>query len=409
MLMRSKRQRALSLLLAASGVLLASAMLIWPKETYQGASYGLDLWATVLVPALLPFFIITEILLNLGIVKALGVLLEPLMRPVFNLPGTASFVVAMGFTSGFPMGGIITKRLCSENLCTLSEGERLIAFTNNSSPLFIMAAVGIGMFNDPALGLLLAVAHYSSNLLLGVILGLFSRRTTSAPHPAGNILATSLRTLIQAQYDRKPIGKLLGDSIRTSINNITQIGGFIVFFGVLLQLLKVSGLLSYLSSLFSCLLKAAGVSYPLDNAFAIGLWEMTLGLRELSVLGAPFPVEAVAGSILLGWSGLSIQAQVISFIAGSGLRPHLYYLARLLQGVLSGAIAFLLSFQYAWFEGYTSLPALTDSKFPTLHFNLIYNFTFMCKGMAVLLLVFLFISFLICTLNKVKKTCWNIR
>ncbi|MBZ4655439.1 MAG: sporulation integral rane protein YlbJ, partial [Peptococcaceae bacterium] len=164
LLLKIKRN-ILSLLYALGAVVLVSAMMIWPQQTYEGARFGLNIWLTILVPSLFPFFIIAEILLNLGVVNFLGVLLEPVMRPLFNLPGTASFVIAMGFTSGFPMGAVMTKRLCEEKCCTLAEGERLVAFTNNSSPLFILVAVAVGMFNNPGLGLVLAVSHYTANII----------------------------------------------------------------------------------------------------------------------------------------------------------------------------------------------------------------------------------------------------
>ena len=105
-----RRKKLFSSFSALAVTLIVIAMLLWPEETYQGALYGLELWATILVPSLLPFFIIAEIIMSLGIVRMLGVLMEPLMRPLFNLPGSASFVIAMGFTSGFPMGAVLTKR-----------------------------------------------------------------------------------------------------------------------------------------------------------------------------------------------------------------------------------------------------------------------------------------------------------
>jgi len=92
-------------------VILALTMILYPEATFKGANYGLKIWATVLIPALLPFFIIADILVELGFVNFFGILLEPLMRPIFKQPGAAGFVLAMGFTSGFPMGAVLTNTL----------------------------------------------------------------------------------------------------------------------------------------------------------------------------------------------------------------------------------------------------------------------------------------------------------
>lgn len=400
-----------SIFLALSFCLLVIAMLIWPKETYESASYGLNLWATVLVPSMLPFFIMAELLLSFGIVKILGGLLEPVMRPVFNLPGSASFVLAMGFTSGFPMGAILTRRLYEEGLCSTNEGERLVAFTNNSSPLFILAAIGIGMFQDQALGLLLAISHYLSNLLLGIILGLFSKRPSKYIPQKQSIFKTSISDFLSEQKKRNPIGTILGNAIKTGINNILMIGGFVIFFAVLTKILSISGLQGYISGFFMHVLNSCGFDTPIYNSLAIGFWEMTLGLKELSLQSLSFQTKVVAGSIILGWSGLSIQAQVISFISGSSLRPQLYHCCRIIQAFLSALIAFLLSYKAEILTKFTVLPVfsilkLTDQTTLGIHERLISIIVFSFKELLFVFSALLILAFLI-FLWHLKDRYWH--
>ncbi len=69
------------------------AMVEYPKEAFDSAVMGLNLWWNVVFPALLPFFILSEILMGLGVVHFIGVLLEPLMRPLFNVPGVGALVL----------------------------------------------------------------------------------------------------------------------------------------------------------------------------------------------------------------------------------------------------------------------------------------------------------------------------
>ena len=119
---------------------LAVFMLLNPQETVNAASSGFKLWFSIIVPALLPFFILAELLVNLGVPRILGILLEPVMRPLFNLPGCSSLVVVMGFTSGFPVGAILSKKLYDEKMISGEEMSRLVSFTNNCSPLFIIGS-----------------------------------------------------------------------------------------------------------------------------------------------------------------------------------------------------------------------------------------------------------------------------
>jgi len=359
----AKRKSSLvSLLYAWIAIILISSMLLWPRATYEGARFGLEVWGTVLVPSLLPFFIAVDILINLGIVRMLGILLEPVMRPIFNLPGSASFVLAMGFTSGFPMGAVITRRLYEEKLCLDSEAERLIAFTNNSSPLFILVAVAVGMFSNPSLGLVMMASHYLANILLGIGLGFTApRRHSSYPEGTGNLLVKGIRALLAAQQNRKPVGRLFGDAIRSGINTILLIGGFVIIYALIIKLLYASGLMAHLSGFLASSIHYFGFDHGLGEAISVGFFEITLGLKVVSGLQLSFLQQAVVGSIILGWSGLCIQSQVISVLAGSGIRAHLYLWGRLAQSILSGLIAYFLAQTTDYWGQYFIQPA---SAFP---------------------------------------------
>lgn len=382
----------MSLFYAFGAILIVLAMFIWPQETYEGSRYGLELWATVLVPSLLPFFIIAEILLNLGIVHLLGVLLDPVMRPLFNLPGTTSFALAMGLTSGFPMGAVLTKRLYEENLCSQKDGQRLVSFTNNSSPLFILVAIAIGMFNNPLLGYILAFAHYSSNLIIGIILGLSSSPKLPNSSAQGNILLRSMKALLLAQKKRKPWGKLLGDSIKKGIENITLIGGFVIIFSLLIKLLTASTLMQYFIKTIGITLNALGCNAKFSSALASGFWELTLGLKELSKLPATLTEQTVIASVLLGWSGLSIQAQVASVLSGSTINSHLYHWCRLLQGILGGVLAYFFTTTVDLWSHYIALPTSVfyyqQSSFSSMFtINFLYVLNLMLLFFAVLFLL----------------------
>ena len=92
-------------------VALAIFMIVEPAATLEASTTGLKLWFNAVLPALFPFFVVCDLLVALGVVHFMGVILEPVMRPVFRLPGAAGFVVAMGFTSGNPEGAVLTRQL----------------------------------------------------------------------------------------------------------------------------------------------------------------------------------------------------------------------------------------------------------------------------------------------------------
>lgn len=406
----TRKKDLLSLLYTFFAICIVTAMLIWPRETYLGARYGLELWAFVLVPSLLPFFIAADILINLGIVSMLGVLLEPVMRPIFNLPGSASFVLSMGFTSGFPMGAVLTRRLCEDNVCTREEGSRLTAFTNNSSPLFILAAVAVGMFNDMELGVILMAAHYCSNIILGIMLGLTAPKTDQEIISRGNIIIKSIRSLLTYQRKRKPWGQLFADSIRLGIKNVFLVGGFVLIYSVLIKLMQASGILPPITLTLGKALNVLGFDPSLSRAFTLGFLEMTLGLKELSKCVVPLYETAIAASIILAWSGLSIQSQVVSVLAGSGISTAKYHLSRPLQGILAAFLSCLFIKAAPSWSALIIEPVL--KLYPVLNSEISgsLNYSFLLFNIYLTLLIFLFlcllsliISVLICLKKVIQK------
>ena len=74
-------------------------LVIFSKSNLTASKTGLVLWANNIIPSLLPFFIATQLLTSTNIVYYFGKLLEPIMRPLFNIPGIGSFALIMGIVS----------------------------------------------------------------------------------------------------------------------------------------------------------------------------------------------------------------------------------------------------------------------------------------------------------------------
>ncbi|MHB1126006.1 MAG: sporulation integral membrane protein YlbJ [Bacillota bacterium] len=326
-------------------IFMAAAMVVYPKEVFQASIRGLDAWWNIVFPALLPFFVVSELLMSLGVVRVLGILLEPIMRPLFNVPGAGAFVLAMGYTSGAPISSMLTARLRKENICTRIEAERLMSFTNNASPLFMFGAVAVGMFGDASLGMVIAGAHYLANLFLGLALRFYGIRDPEArrKHPvSGHFFRRALEALIQAHRENmKPAGFLLSNAIKTSVQTLSTIGGFIILFSVIIKILGLVGILGFFGKFILFFSAPAGVAQPLADALSSGFLEMTIGAKMTSEAAAPLHQQVVATSMILGWAGLSVHAQVASMIAGTDIRMTPFVLARVCHGFLAATLALL--------------------------------------------------------------------
>lgn len=139
--MSFKQQEIKTILISFLTTFITICIIIFSENAFQAALEALNVWWEVVFPSLLPFFIIAEILMGLGVVHFLGTLLEPLMKPLFKVPGVGAFAMAMGLASGYPIGAKITANLRRNKMCTKTEAERLISFTNTADPLFMVGAV----------------------------------------------------------------------------------------------------------------------------------------------------------------------------------------------------------------------------------------------------------------------------
>ena len=130
-------------MLLGLGLLCATlALMLYPQESMQAARDGLTLCGNVIIPSLFPFFVLSSLVVELGLAGYLGRMLEGVMRPLFNVSGVCASAFALGFVGGYPVGARTAIDLYQKGMCTRTEAERLLAFCNNSGPAFILGVVG---------------------------------------------------------------------------------------------------------------------------------------------------------------------------------------------------------------------------------------------------------------------------
>lgn len=346
-------------------LILAFFMIINPDETVQAAAEGLKLWSLVVAPALLPFFIVAELSFCLGLVHLLGILLEDIMQPLFRLPGCSSMVIAMGFTSGFPVGALLSRKLYDQKMLTAEETERLVSFTNNSSPLFILGAVGIGMFGSREIGFVLAISHYLANLMVGLLWRFTSASPVKNKIPGRNKWKLAWSSL-KDNLGKLDMGGVLSSSVKNSINNILAIGGFIIIFSVIARMFTIWGFMDLIVQVLMPFLSLLGVSWQGAYGVGMGIFEMTIGARAVALSDTPnLAGQLAAISLILAFSGFSIIAQIMSIFAGTPIRMSFYVFSRLIQMCLSCMVTLFIC-KY-WLKYKIALPVLKIETYRFLY------------------------------------------
>lgn len=256
------------------------------------------------------------------------------MRPIFNVPGETAFPFIMGIISGYPMGAKIVSKFKEQGLCTNEEAERILSFTNNSGPLFIIGTVGIGMFKDTNTGILLFVTHILACLTVGFIFRwwkLSSKRNEKKDS-----------SHLFSQISISNLGEILASSITSAINTIFLIGGFIVLFSVIISILQNSKILYTLSSLISPLLNTFNIPTSYASGIITGVLELTNGISSISqITNKSISVNVIICAFLLGFGGVSIALQILSITSKAKISIKPYLIGKFLQGIFAAFYTYI--------------------------------------------------------------------
>ena len=302
----------------------AAALVLWPELTMEAMRDGIRLCGNVILPSLFPFFVLSSLVVELGMSRYLGKLLEPIMVPLFRVSGSCAAALALGFIGGYPVGARTAIQLYENGQCSRTEAERLLAFCNNSGPAFILGVVGAGVFGSGRLGLLLCLTHLLASLAVGVLFRFY--RPGDRPRAKGR--APHFQTAsFPAAFTR---------SVTGALQSTLHICAFILFFTVLLRVLARAGILDLLSRLLCALLSPLGLTRSWAERLLTGLLEVSSGVTSLT--GGSLSGRLSMAAFMLGWAGVSVHYQVLAFLGDSGLSMRTYVAGKLLHGGLSALL-----------------------------------------------------------------------
>ena len=316
----------------------ATCLLLFSSSNLPAIKKGLSLWANSVVPSLFSFFVATELLMNTNFVNILGRFLNKIMKPLFNISGEGSFGFIMGLISGYPVGAKIACDFRENNICSKEECERLLSFTNNSGPLFIVGTVGISMFGTSTIGLLLLITHILACITVGIIFR-FWKFNSSSPNYVGT-KTSNYKKCKNITFSN--LGEILGKSITNSISTILMIGGFVVIFSSIISILKASGILQSLVLMLTPIFDFLHIDSSFISGILTGLLEITNGISSISSINIKaISVNIIITAFLLGFGGLSVLLQVLSITSKTDLSIKPYVYGKLLHGILAAFYTFI--------------------------------------------------------------------
>ncbi len=315
--------------------ILVISFLIYPESCLKAARYGLELWFNTVLPSLFPFVLVSFMLLETGVIRLIAHFFSPVTQFLFGAPGESAFIFLASALSGYPVGARLAAELYQSGRMSEADAQAVVRFTSVSGPIFITGAVASGMLRLPEAGIYLTVTHYLSAILTGVIFGLFRHRYAGkALRPKENFHDALTRFRTDAAQC-PPLGVLMADGVEKAMALILRIGGYIMLFAVIMELLSVSRILGLITNVYSPLAQLMGISDQGVSAIVLGSLEASTGCANAAAAGMPLDLKLPMIASVIAFGGICVHMQTRAVCAVVKLKPKGFSLAKMLQGTLS--------------------------------------------------------------------------
>lgn len=301
---------------AVAAVLLAAGILCFPNQCAQGAKRGLNFCGDILIPSIFPFLVLSVFVVKSGVSKALSRFLHPVTKKLFRLPGSAGATVLIGLIGGYPSGARGVKTLLDAGEITPKQARQMLCFTVGAGPAFVISVAGSGLLGSTQTGIILFASQFFSALLLGIAVGLFSKKEEIRGPKHGAPSSPPM-----------PVSSALVEAAADGASSMISMCSFVILFSALLMILDQSGLSAFFREAFTFL----GLPDPLAASLVPVLLEVTTGSSAAAAAGASAPFLSFA----LGWAGLCVDFQIFSMLRSVSFSKTIFLLFRLFHGLLS--------------------------------------------------------------------------
>ena len=295
-------------------LILFFSMLSFPQTVFTGASYGLVLWFRHVLPTLLPYMILINVLICTPALHWICRITSTFLCPLLGTSYYGTFAVLTGFLCGYPMGAKTTSDLLNVNKISRSEASYLLSFCNNTSPAFILSYVVAQNMKERNLFIPFFLILTFTPLMLSFIFRLFYRLPESScsfPQVTPGSFSNPSESISDNFLDR---------CILNAFESVTKVGGYMMMFSVLIQLLA-----SVLpNTIFSLLLYSS--------------LEISTGIRLLFSSALYTTEKIILCAFLTSFGGWCCIAQTYSMISSSQLPILPYITAKLVTALVTSLL-----------------------------------------------------------------------
>ena len=270
--------------------------------------FSYELFIKNIFPSLFPMFIISYILVEIGIPEFLGSIFYKVFNKLFLVNSNASFVFFMSMLTGFPSSAKYIDMLMDKKMIDSYDASKILTFTFFSNPLFIANTVGVMFLDNINLGFIILVSHIIGNVLVGVLFRGYNKSNITEVID----IRKSIKVLVN-KINTTNFFSVFLNGIKDAINTMILIFGIIVTFQIIIGILPC-------------------------NMFFKGIIEMTTGLKLISFYDDLY-LKVFLSTFFISFGGFSIHTQVMNILNKKRVRYLPFLLARIIHSIISAIIA----------------------------------------------------------------------
>lgn len=289
-------------------------MIANPAHFISQALSGLSAWAFNVLPSVLPFMFFTKILSSLDFMPKLTRPLSPISTKLFKTPPISIYAFTMAILSGYPVGSKMVADLYLQRKITKEDAFKMSSFCSTSGPMFIVGAVGIGMFHSAKIGYILFVSHIVGAILNGILFRNFKLKEKE--NQIEKLQPITQENQKNFKEKEKPFE--ISDVVLNSTISILSVGCIITIFFI------VIGCFSPILNLL-----------PQNLSFFFeGLIEITKGCIDIATLPNKF-LSTILCSFVVSFGGISTIIQSLTMLSKLKMPVKIFALQKFLHACFS--------------------------------------------------------------------------
>lgn len=304
------------------------AFLLNPSKYVKSFLNGLIVWATMVVPAVFPFFFFSIILIELGMAQRISVVFSHITEKIFKTSGISSYIFFMSLISGYPVGSRLIADFHNKGAIDHRESARISTFCSCASPMYVLGSIGIGLLGSYKAGLILFLSQFLSNIINGIIFRNYqSKDFIKKP----NIISL-----------KPSADNILSESVYNSVISILIVGGFISIFYMLTDIFNDAYILYPIQKLLEVVFNLIGIDKSYSYGITRGFIEVTNGCINICQNQNNIFLNSILCGFLISWGGLSIHMQNLTFLINAGVKIRFYFLSKTIQAFIMLLLTFVL-------------------------------------------------------------------